>query len=145
MPGKEEKGLWIEEVTRNLDFYLNTPEGRERLLEIAKKEVEKVKEEAVKQYKPRRNIIWLSKHCFDCKYFRMYGNRMRCEFWDAKIVKPFYGRPLWFLSFNELGRPVIGISDLDWDEKWMDVEERMVEIAIERINRGKPYSCFEPK
>jgi hypothetical protein len=142
---EKEKKDWVEELTRNLDFYLNTAEGRARLLEIAKKEGEKIKSEALKQYRPRRNIIWLSRYCYKCKHFQRHGSRLRCEFWDAKIVKPFYGRPLWFLSFDELGKPIIGVSDLEWDEKWMDVEEKVVEMAIDRINNGKPYKCYVPR
>ena len=145
MSKQEEKESWIEEITRNLDFYLNTAEGRAKLLEIARRESRKVQEEALKQHRPRRNIIWLSRYCYSCKYFKKQGRRMRCEFWDAKIVKPFYGKPLWFLSFNELGKPIISVSDLEWDKKWIDVEERLIEMAIDRINGGKPYSCYVRK
>lgn len=136
---------WAEEITANLDYYLNTPEGRMKLLELAKKESEKKEEEALKQYRPKRNVIWLSRHCYRCKYFSQHGSRMKCTFWDAKIVKPFYGRPLWFISFNELGKPILGISDVEWEDKWLNVEERIVEMAIDRINNGKPYPCYKSK
>ena len=136
---------WVEEITANLDYYLNTPEGRMKLLELAKKESKKREEAALKQYRPRRNVIWLSRYCYKCKYFSQHGSRMRCTFWDAKIVKPFYGKPLWFISFNELGKPIVGVSDVEWEDKWLNVEEEIVEMAIDRINNGRPYSCYKSK
>lgn len=136
---------WIEEVTANLDYYLKTPEGMLKLLELAKRESKKREEEVLKQYRSRRDIIWISRHCYNCRYFSMHGSRMRCIFWNVKLVKPFYGRPLLSLSFDELGRPLVEVSDVEWEDKWADVEEELVEMAIDRINGGRPYFCYETK
>jgi hypothetical protein len=135
---------WVEEVTRNLDYYLKTEEGKQRLLELARKERERVQDEVEKIHRPQRNIIWLSKHCRSCRYFYSAGERMKCIKWEVKIVKPFYGRPLWFVALNEVGRPVMSVSEVDWTHKWIEVSEVIVEQAVGHINGGKPYECYEP-
>jgi hypothetical protein len=142
--GAETKPEWVEDVTKNLDYYLKTEEGKRRLLELAKKESERVQEEVERVHRPQRNVIWLSKYCRTCRFFLSKGERLRCLKWDVRIVRPFYGRPLWFIALNEMGRPVMSVSDLDWNHKWVDVTDGVVERAVEHINGGKPYECYEP-
>lgn len=134
---------WMEEVTNNLDYYLDTEEGKQKLLEEAKRWAEQALEEVARVHKPQRNIIWLSKHCPDCKSFSQHGQRMSCEKWNARIVKPFYGKPLWFITRDEEGNQIMNVSDIDWNEKWLEVSEAIVQEAIENINNGRPYDCFE--
>ncbi|MEM0286815.1 MAG: hypothetical protein QXG05_01420 [Nitrososphaerota archaeon] len=141
---RRSKEEWFEEVTENLDYYLNTEEGKKKLMEEAKKMAEQALEEVAKLHKPQREIIWLSKYCSKCIYFRQQASRMRCERWNARIVKPFYGKPLWFISRDEEGNRTIDVTDVDWDKKWIAVSEIIVEQAIEHINDGNPYDCYEP-
>lgn len=68
---------------------------------------------------------------------------MSCEKWNARIVKPFYGKPLWFITRDEEGNQIMNVSDIDWNEKWLEVSEAIVQEAIENINNGRPYDCFE--
>jgi hypothetical protein len=139
---KLSKEEWMEEVTRNLDYYLDTEEGKQKLLEEAKRQAEQALEEVAHFHRPQRNIIWLSLHCPECRYFTSHGNRMSCERWGARIVKPFYGKPLWFLSRDLDGNTVYNISDIDWSEKWLEVSEKIIEQAVSGINNGRPYDCF---
>ncbi|HVP22718.1 MAG TPA: hypothetical protein VMS77_02250 [Conexivisphaerales archaeon] len=141
----EKKPEWVEEVTKNLDYYLKTEEGKQRLLDLAKKENERILEEVAKVHRPQRDIIWLSRFCRSCRYLVSKGERFRCARWDVKIVKPFYGRPLWFIALNEMGRPVMSVSDLDWNHKWIEVSDAIIEKAVEHINGGKPYECYDPQ
>jgi len=139
-----EKPEWVEEVTKNLDYYLKTEEGKQRLLDLAKKENERILEEVAKVHRPQRDIIWLSKYCRSCRYFGGRGERLRCQKWEVKIVRPFFGRPLWFIALNEMGRPVMSVSGLDWDHKWIDVSDAIIAKAVDHINGGKPYECYSP-
>lgn len=134
----------MEEVTRNLDYYLDTEEGKKKLLEEAKRQAEQALEEVARLHKPQRNIIWLSRFCTTCRFYSSSrGGRMSCERWGARIVKPFYGKPLWFISRDEEGNQTFNVSDIDWERKWLQVSEKIVEEAIDGINNGEPYDCFE--
>jgi hypothetical protein len=139
-----EKPEWVEEVTKNLDYYLKTEEGKQRLLELAKKENERVLEEVARIHRPQRDIIWLSKYCRSCRYFSSGKSRLKCQKWEVRIVRPFFGRPLWFIALNEMGRPVMSVSELDWNHKWIEVSDAIVERAVDHINGGKPYECYDP-
>jgi hypothetical protein len=144
-PERMSREEWMQEVTNNLDYYLDTEEGKQKLLEEARKWAEQALEEVARVHKPQRNIIWLSKHCNECRYFVAHGQRMSCEKWGARIVKPFYGKPLWFVTRDEEGNPIMNVSDIDWNQKWLEVSEAIVEEAIERINKGRPYDCYEKR
>jgi len=140
--GAKENKDWREEVSKNLDYYLDTREGRNELMEMIKAEVMRL----LQQIKGRQRIkeyIWLSKFCLSCSYFiRGRGDFMKCVKLDARIVKPFHGKPLWAIITTTHGEESL-IVDIDWRSKSIDVTDILVEEAIERINNGYPYPCFE--
>ncbi|MCP8307863.1 MAG: hypothetical protein H3Z54_04125 [archaeon] len=140
--GARENRDWREEASKNLDYYLDTKEGRNELMEMIRAEAMRL----LQQMKGRQRVkefIWLSKFCLNCSYF-MGGKRgfMRCIKLDAKIVKPFYGKPLWAVIMTTNGEESL-IVDIDWHSKSFDVSDFLVEEAIKRVNNGYPYPCFE--
>lgn len=140
--GAKENRNWREEVSKNLDYYLDTKEGRNELVEMIKDETMRL----LQQMKGRQRVkefIWLSRFCLNCSYF-VEGKRgfMKCMRLDARIVKPFYGKPLWAFIMTANGEES-SIVDIDWHSKSFDVSEILVEEAIKRINNGYPYPCFE--
>jgi hypothetical protein len=139
---KEEPKDWREIVSSNLEYYLDTEEGRKELEEMVKAEAKKMLAELRKR--PRqREIIWLSKYCLNCEYVKETSRgSLRCEKHNARIVKPFYGRPKW--KYIE-DRDEFIVEDVDWNKKTFNVSELIIEAAINSINRGFPYFCYEPK
>jgi len=132
---------WREEASNNLEYYIDTEEGRNKLVEMIRAEAVRL----LQQMKGRervRDAIWLSKFCFHCSHL-VKGKRgsMRCMRWDSRIVKPFYGKPLWTVTLTSGGEE-LKIVDLDWDSKSFSVSNILVEEAIKRVNNGYPYSCF---
>ncbi|MGQ9468919.1 MAG: hypothetical protein ACUVTD_03715 [Nitrososphaerales archaeon] len=133
---------WREEASKNLDYYLDTKEGRNELMEMIRAEAIRL----LQQMKGRQRVkefIWLSKFCLNCSYF-MEGKRglMRCMKLDARIVKPFYGKPLWAIIATTDGEES-SIVDIDWNSKSFNVSDILIEEAIKKINNGYPYPCFE--
>ncbi|MDG6939695.1 MAG: hypothetical protein JRN39_04750 [Nitrososphaerota archaeon] len=145
MPGSavESREEWVEEVTKNLDYYLTTEEGKRKLLEEAQRMADQALQEVARLHRPQREIVWLSRYCYDCLHFRTQRGRLQCIRWGAKLVKPFYGKPLWFMSRDQHGNRVMDISEVDWDRKWLAVSDLLVEQAVNKINDGRPYDCFE--
>jgi len=140
--GAKENRDWREEVSKNLDYYLDTKEGRNELVEMIKAETMRL----LQQLKGRQRVkefIWLSRFCLNCSYF-VGGKRgfMKCMKMDARIVKPFYGKPLWDFIMTTNGEES-SIVDIDWHSKSFDVSEILVEEAIKRVNNGYPYPCFD--
>lgn len=136
---------WVEEVYENLDYYLSTEEGKRRLEEIARTEAERLIAEISKTHKPQRDIIWLSRWCTRCEYFRRTRRRYWCTKHDARLVKPFYGKPVWSLNPEEDDDySKATIIDIDWSKMSRVVEDYIVEAAIDVINGGRPYYCYEP-
>ncbi len=137
---------WVTDVYENLDYYLGTKEGRRKLEEIGREEAERLSEEIAKVHKPQRDIIWMSKWCTRCRYFREFRGRYYCDRHGMRLVKPFYGRPIWVAVAGTEGEAShYVLADVDWDSKWKIVEDYIVERAMEIINRGRPYYCYEPK
>ncbi|NWG09972.1 MAG: hypothetical protein HXX80_06705 [Nitrososphaerales archaeon] len=133
---------WREEASKNLEYYLDTKEGRNELMEMIKAEATRLLEQ-MKGRQRVREVIWLSKFCQNCSYFMREGrSSMRCMRLDAIIVKPFYGRPVWAIIAGKDGKESF-ITDIDWHSRSIDVSDILVEEAIERINNGYPYPCFE--
>jgi len=133
---------WREEASKNLEYYLDTREGRNELMEMIRDEATRLLEQ-MKSRQRVREIIWLSKFCQNCSYFIREGRgTMRCMRLDATIVKPFYGRPIWAIVARKDGEESL-ITDIDWHSRSIDVSDILVEKAIERINNGYPYPCFE--
>ncbi|MCP8305301.1 MAG: hypothetical protein H3Z50_07565 [archaeon] len=133
---------WREEASKNLEYYLETEEGRNKLVEMIRAEAVRL----LQQMKARQRVreaVWLSRFCLNCSYL-MKGKRgsMKCMKWDVKVVKPFYGKPLWTVILTERGEE-LKIVDFDWHSKSFSVSDILVEEAIKRVNNGYPYPCFE--
>ncbi len=133
----------FEHITGNLDFYAATDEGRAQLIEITKKREKKFIEELMKFYKPQRDVIWMSPHCKRCIYY-IERNGARCELNNAKLVKPFYGRIVWE-AIRESEDFDIEVKEIDWEELRVQVEQELINEAMNKINGGRPYSCFSKK
>lgn len=127
------------------EYYTNTEQGQKELAEMIRKESERLIEELSRSVKRTKEIIWLSKFCGSCRYFHEEGRRVTCNRWQVRIVKPFQGRALWSRAAlpgesEERDREVEGI---DWDSKWREISDRVVEMAIDMVNGGYPYFCYQ--
>jgi hypothetical protein len=111
---------------------------------MIRKESERLLEELGKSVKRTKEIIWLSRYCTSCRYFKTEGRRMTCNKWKVRIVKPFHGRAIWKHIPSRAGaeekEPVV--EDIDWDAKWKEVSDRIVEMAVDMVNGGYPYFCY---
>ncbi|MFP3229536.1 MAG: hypothetical protein RXP77_01075 [Nitrososphaeria archaeon] len=134
---------WIRDVYENLDYYLGTEEGRRKLEDIARSEAQRLEDEIARVHRPQRNIIWMSKWCLTCSYIRENRGRYYCSLHGARLVKPFHGRPLWAIVTEPSGEAHYVLLGLDWDGRWREVEEYIVNAAMEAINGGRPYYCYE--
>lgn len=124
--------------------YLGTLEGSKTRAEIFQSEdlLE------ILGYKKRttREIIYASIHCLNCNHFERYhGSYMRCLKNKMRLVRPFYGRAIWTEVKKENGEKERIVADIDWDTKWLEVEEDRVLLAMKRANNGLPYECYETK
>jgi hypothetical protein len=141
----EEQTLsWQEAIAEDPAYYMDTEQGQKELAEMIRKESEKLIEELGKSVKRTREIIWLSRHCRNCKFFAENGLRTFCRRWDIRLVKPFYGKPLWSKvpsKVNEQEKEII-VSDIDWNKKWKEISDSIVEWAINQVNGGFPYFCY---
>jgi len=148
-PGEEEgeepaELSWEEELTQNLDYYLDTPEGREELARRAAERARKMLEAVMRSSRGRREVIWLSPHCFSCRRFtRPTSITMRCEKYGVRLVKPFYGVPIWTIRLGPTGMAESEVADIDWQAKRIAVPDYLVERAMRLINHGRPYPCYE--
>ncbi|MCS7116190.1 MAG: hypothetical protein NZ896_01820 [Nitrososphaerales archaeon] len=137
---------WREKVTENLDYYIDTDEGRKEFSEMSRKERELLEEYIRKSRRRIKDIVWLSRFCLLCVQFVKRGDGYtRCAKLNARIVKPFYGKPVWGTSVTSSGEKELFIVGFDWKVKSIDVPESLVEVAISTINNGYPYACFEPR
>jgi hypothetical protein len=34
------------------------------------------------------------------------------------------------------------VSEVDWDRKWREISDKIVEWAVEKVNGGYPYFCY---
>lgn len=138
---------WYRALAEDPEYYMDTEEGQKELAEMIRKESERLLEEIGRKVKRTREIIWLSRFCPKCKYYALEGNRMRCRRWDVRIVKPFYGTPLWRLvpSKNNKEEKELMIESIDWDQRWKEISEKIVELAVNMVNGGNPYYCFTKK
>ncbi|MFP3282821.1 MAG: hypothetical protein RXP97_01920 [Nitrososphaeria archaeon] len=135
---------WVRDVYENLDYYLGTDEGRRRLEDIARSEAQRLEEEIARVHRPQRDIIWMSKWCLHCAHMGERGGRYYCDFHGMRLVKPFYGKPLWAVVAESEGDAHYVLLGVDWDRRWRDVEDYIVNAAMESINGGRPYFCYEP-
>jgi len=143
----EEFLSWYEALAENPDYYTNTEAGQKELADMIRRESERLLAELGKTVRRTREVIWLSRHCYDCKYFEKNNGRTGCGKWDVRIVKPFYGRPIWssIPSKTNKGEKEMIVGDIDWNSKWKEISDTIVERAIDMVNGGYPYFCFTSK
>ncbi len=147
MSEDEELLSWYEKLAENPDYYTNTKEGQDELAQMIRRESERLLAELGKSVKRTREIIWFSRHCLDCNYFEKNNGRMQCGKWDVRIVKPFYGRAIWSRAPSKYNRDEkeLVVEDIDWNSKWKEISDAIVEKAIDMVNDGYPYFCFTKK
>lgn len=141
---REKKVEWQAKVSQNLDYYLDTEQGRKELSEIIRSEAEALLHDVTERAQRVKDVIWLSSYCTTCTRFEDERGRMKCGKHDSRIVKPFYGKPIWAYARKVDGEKEMVISDVNWNLKAMNISDLVVAEAVKRINHGFPYSCFEP-
>lgn len=148
-PKMEEKdAVWFRELSEKLEYFLDTEEGRREFLAKAE---ERAKDYAIlaeeeERRGNKREIIWLSYYCLRCKDFvRLGPERLRCEKFHVRLVKPFYGRAIWSVVAAEEGGYENIVKEIDWEAKIEGATEAMSHEAMRRINNGLPYPCYTSK
>ncbi len=136
---------WWKALAEDPEYYTNTEAGQKELAEMIRKESERLLEEIGRSVKRTKEVVWLSRFCRSCQSFREDGRRMSCDRWKVRIVKPFHGSPIWTSTPSRRGdgekeRIVEGI---DWDTKWKEISEKVVEMSVEMVNGGYPYFCYK--
>ena len=140
---KEQPLTWQQALAEDPEYYMNTKQGQEELAQMIRKESDRLLEEIGKSVKHTKDIIWLSKWCLRCKFQNDHGPRLMCSKWNARIVKPFYGRPIWErLEVKDREEKELVVADIDWDRKWREISDKLVEWAVEKVNGGYPYFCY---
>ncbi len=136
---------WWQALSEDPDYYTNTEEGQKELADMIRKESERLLEEIGKSVKRTKEIIWLSRFCSACQYYKQDGRKMTCGRWRVRIVKPFHGRPLWEAVPSRKGtdEKELVVRDIDWDAKWKEISDKIVEMAVNMVNGGYPYFCFK--
>jgi hypothetical protein len=138
---------WWQALAEDPDYYTNTEQGQKELADMIRKESERLLEEIGKSVKRTKEIIWLSNFCFSCQHFKSEGRRMACKKWRVRIVKPFHGRAIWKQIPSRTGddEKEFVVEGIDWDSKWKEVSEKVVEMAVGMVNGGYPYYCYRGK
>lgn len=142
--GEEEPLNWYQALAEDPEYYMNTKDGQEELAQMIRRESERLIEEIGKTVKRTKEIIWLSRYCLSCKFHLSHGSRISCQKWNVRLVKPFYGRPVWekvALKGNEREKELV-VADIDWDRKWKEMSDKIIEWATDRVNGGYPYFCY---
>jgi len=136
---------WWKALAEDPDYYTNTEQGQRELAEMIRKESERLLEEIGKSVKRTKEIIWLSRFCRSCHYYHEEGRRMSCHRWKVRIVKPFHGRPIWARvhSMGSDNEKELVVEGIDWDTKWKEISERVIDMSIEMVNGGFPYFCYK--
>jgi hypothetical protein len=142
----EEYVSWWLALARDPDYYTNTEQGQKELADMIRKESERLLEEIGKSVKRTKEIIWLSNYCKSCSFFREEGRRMSCKKWQVRIVKPFHGRALWKQVLSKSGdEKEFVVEGIDWESRWKEVSEKVVDMAVGMVNGGYPYYCYRGK
>ncbi len=143
----EEYASWWLALARDPDYYTNTEQGQKELADMIRKESERLLEEIGKSVKRTKEIIWLSKFCTSCQFFKAEGRKTRCSKWQVRIVKPFYGRPIWKQVPSRTGDDgkQFVVDGIDWDARWKEASDTIVEMAVGMVNGGYPYFCYRGK
>jgi hypothetical protein len=143
---QEEYVNWWQALARDPEYYTNTEQGQKELAEMIRKESERLLEEIGRTTKRTKEIIWLSRFCPACEYFKDEGRKMSCTKWGVRIVKPFHGKAIWKQVPTSPGDEKEFIIDgIDWDMKWKEISDRVVEMAVGMVNGGYPYFCYKGK
>ena len=112
---------------------------------MIRRESERLLEEIGRWIKRTKEIIWLSRFCRACEYYKEEGRRMNCNRWKVRIVKPFHGRQS-YLGQRPVrrgtGEKELVVENIDWDAKWKEISERVIEMSVDMVNGGFPYFCF---
>lgn len=146
MSEEQEYLNWYQALAADPEYYTNTEQGQKELAEMIRRESERLIEELGRSAKRTKEIIFLSKFCADCKFFRSEGRRMECKRWSVRIVKPFYGSPVWTTVPSARGEgKELAVEGIDWDRKWKEISDKVVETAVSMVNGGYPYHCFTGK
>jgi hypothetical protein len=142
---KDEASLsWQEALAEDPDYYMNTKQGQEELAQMIRQESERLLEDLGRSVKRTKEIIWLSRYCMSCKFFSTEGQKTPCRRWNVRIVQPFYGRPIWDsipIKGSERQKERV-VADIDWNKKWKEISNKIVEWAIDKVNGGFPYFCY---
>jgi len=142
----EEYASWWQALSRDPEYYTNTEQGQKELADMIRKESERLLEEIGKSVKRTKEIIWLSNYCTSCSYFRHEGRKTTCKKWQVRIVKPFYGRAI-LKEVTNAGsdEKEFVVEGIDWDSRWKEVSEQIVDMAVGMVNGGYPYFCYKGK
>ena len=147
MSEETEFASWWLALSRDPDYYTNTEQRQQELADMIRKESERLIEELGKSVKRTKEIIWLSKFCPSCYYFRADGRKTTCNKWQVRVVKPFHGRAVWKQIPSRMGtdEKELVVDGIDWDARWKEVSEKIVDMAVEMVNGGYPYFCYRGK
>ena len=144
---REEYASWWLALARDPDYYTNTEQGQKELADMIRKESERLLEEIGKSVKRTKEIIWLSTFCTSCHHFKSEGRKMTCSKWRVRIVKPFHGRAIWRQVSSRMrdDEKEFVVEGIDWDARWKEVSEKVVDMAVGMVNGGYPYFCYRGK
>lgn len=138
---------WWQALARDPDYYTNTEDGQKELADMIRKESERLLEEIGRTAKRTKEVVWLSRFCSACHYYKEEGRKMSCNRWQVRIVKPFHGRAIWkqVRSHTEPSEKEFIVEGIDWDSKWKEISDKIVEMAVDMVNGGFPYFCYRSK
>ena len=147
MTEESEYVSWYTAVVEDPEYYTHTEQGQRELADMIRKESERLIEELGKSVKRTKEIIWLSRFCSSCRYFQTDSRKMSCNRWGVRIVKPFYGTPVWGMapSTTMRGEKEPVVEGINWDEKWKEISDKIVSQAVEMVNGGYPYFCYSTR
>ncbi|MBI3841299.1 MAG: hypothetical protein HY297_05050 [Thaumarchaeota archaeon] len=138
---------WWQALARDPDYYTNTEQGQKELADMIRQESERLLEDIGKSVRRTKEVIWMSRFCSACQDYREDGRRMTCKRWGVRIVKPFQGRAIWktIPSRTSFGEKEMVVDGIDWDSRWKEISDRVVEMAVQMVNGGFPYFCYKSK
>ena len=135
---------WWQALAEDPEYYTNTEDGQKELADMIRKESERLLEEIGRSVKRTKEVIWLSQYCNQCHYFKQDGRKTLCTKWAVRIVKPFHGQAIWrqVQSRRNSDEKEVVVDGIDWDARWKEISEQVVEMAVRMVNGGVPYFCF---
>lgn len=138
---------WWQALAENPDYYTNTEQGQKELADMIRKESERLLEDLGRSVKRTKEVIWLSRWCRSCQHFREEGRKTTCARWGVRIVRPFHGRAIWneLPSRAAIEEKELVVEGIDWDSKWKEVSDKVIEMATDMVNGGYPYFCYKTK